>query len=84
MKTTNNPKVIDRCPVCKSLNIEQQITSMPWFGDSDHYAIYGSGSYCNNCGTKFQFNTTHLDEDLAKEKAMIKKAIAKGKKLAGR
>lgn len=71
----NTEKTITECPVCHSTDVKQ-LTETNFF--SEHFMIYGAGSYCNNCGVKLVFNTQGVDRLVAK----IKRAIEKGEELA--
>ncbi len=64
-------KVIKVCPVCQSEDI-QQLTGAMMIG-SNQTLRYGRGSYCMQCGVKFQHNTEHLTLDLAEERESIKR-----------
>jgi len=47
-------KLIRKCPVCRSENIEQDYRMGSWRSGS--MSNYRDGSHCTNCGIKFSFN----------------------------
>lgn len=46
-------KLMKKCPVCKSEDIEQDFIPYP---NHRNVVIRTTGSHCNNCGTRFAFN----------------------------
>jgi len=69
MVNNMNEKFINVCPVCKSKEIEQLTRAIDDINGNTFR--FGSGSYCKNCGVKFQFNTSRVNEVLTKEKKYI-------------
>jgi hypothetical protein len=78
-KNSRNEILIDICPVCKSKEIEQLIYTNLGFSDTG-YIIQGDGCFCRKCGVRFFYNSSHLCEELEKEKQMIIHAREKTKR----
>lgn len=60
--------IIKKCPVCNSSDLYQKLGNSNF---NTQVMVYGTGSFCNNCGTISAFNTEHLAEDIAKEKTFL-------------
>ena len=58
-------KTIVTCPVCNHSDIQQHLENNIL---GDEFIISGTGSHCNNCGVTFIFNTSHLQQDIDKER----------------
>ncbi len=70
-------KIITECPACHSHDIKQLLDEHYW--PDNGYSVSGIGSYCNNCGIRFLFDTPHLEQDIKKELTSYKKILNKVK-----